>query len=387
MKILKMNLIWIIVFTFCVSCNYAKSKNTNTDYANAINENNLAYKRITQPFQEKLKYNNVYDATNGMVVCQIPLPESWNYNANKNAEITIKAPNNVIVNKTEVQNYAYAKDAFALESLQLVSAPNITISPVYSLQEILQNYIVPLAQSQGQTLINSYKLPSVLGFWNRFESGLLRTGSKKQYHVLGSDWKDAQGNKLFLVLVQLILDKGQFVNWTLQSTQLEAPEAYFDTAKKAFIHGLSNTQINMKWQQFTNNKLLRNIQNNQTYWANATRQSRVAHNQRMAVIQSRGDAIRKVGKIYSDVLDINHAGFLKRSNLNAATHAKTIDAIAGNATISNMATGESYKVEDGSEYYWVNANGEYFGTNNAFYDPRIDKKINNSEWTQFEIQD
>jgi hypothetical protein len=316
----------------------------------------------------------------------VPLPKDWNYDSSKNAEFVYTANHNIKVAKTETQNYAYANDAFSLQTLQQMGKPDLQIAPVTSLQNILKNYIIPSAESQGYSLIKDFELPGVYKFWQRFESGMLNTGSKRQFNVLGTDWKDSNGNKSFIVFVQSIVYKDSFVYWTLQSTELEAPEAYFNDAKEAYIFGLANTQINMKWQQTKNNELLRSIRNNERYWANATRESQMAHNQRMAAIQSRGNTALEVGKTYSDILDINHAGYLKRDAMNSAGHSKSVNAIGERAIISSMATGERYNVKDGSKFYWVNTQGEYFGTNNAFYDPRIDKRVNNSEWSQFEIE-
>ena len=174
--------------------------------------------------------------------------------------------------------------------------------------------------------------------------------------------------------------------WTLQSTELEAPEAYFKDAKEAYIFGLANTQLNMQWQQAKNMELLKSIRNNNQFWENATRQSRIAHNQRMAAIESRGNTARSIGNTYSDILDISHAGYLKRNDMNNAGHSKTINMIGERSVISSMATGERYNVKAGSKYYWVNNDGAYIATDNSFYDPRIDKRINQTEWSQFQIE-
>lgn len=374
MKLLKI----CSIFTLCFSCNFmATDKNLDYTYNNnSYNQSNL----------NGLKYHNIYDHDNGMVLGQIPLPEGWNYNAQKNAPITVTGSNNIKVNKTETQHYAYSNDAFTLQSFRQMNNPNVQISPVYSLEQILQNHIIPSAQSQGYQLINSYNLPEILLFWQRFNSGMLKTGSKTHFNVIGTDWQDNNGNKSCIVLVQSIITKDNLISWTLQSTELEAPKTHFNDAKKSFLCALANTQINMEWQLMKNNELLRNIRQNEAFWANATRESQIAHNQRMRAIESRGNATRSIGNTYSDILDINHAGYLKRDNINSSGHSKSVDMIGERTTISSMATGERYNVQDGSKYYWVNNNAQYFGTNNSFYDPRTDNRVNNEQWTQFEIE-
>ncbi|WP_323786859.1 hypothetical protein [Psychroserpens sp.] len=383
MNKIKTHFISIIVLTILASCTFSNSGNSQSKYGNS----NLATSENHRVLKERnLKNNAIYDHNNGLVICQIPLPKNWNFNSQKNAEFIITAPNNIKVAKTETQNYAYANDAFSLQSLQQMQTQDLQIAPVESLSDILQNYIIPSAQSQGYDLIDHYELPDVLQFWIRFESGMLNTGSKRQYNVLGTDWKDGNGNMSFIVFIQSIIYKGNFVYWTLQSTELEAPAAYFKSAKDAYVFGLANTQLNMKWQHIKNNELLKSIRSNNAFWEHATRQSQNEHNQRMAAIQSRGNNTRSIGDTYSDILDINHSGYLKRNDMNNAGQSKTINMIGERSTISSMATGERYNVQAGSKHYWVNTNGQYFGTDNSFYDPRIDNRVNDTQWTQFEIE-
>ncbi|SDH97187.1 hypothetical protein [Winogradskyella thalassocola] len=373
MTSIKSQLLTILIVSFLVSCSFSNSQNEQ--------ENNDS--KTTQ--NKKLKNVKVYDDTNGMVVLHFPIPKDWNYDADKNAEFMLTAPNNIKVAQPQPQTYAYANDAFSLQTLQQMQSQDFEIAPVSALSDILQNHVIPSAESQGYTLIKDYKLPGVLNFLQRYESGILKTGMKSEFHVLGTDWKDSNGNKSFIVFVQTIMYKHGFIYWTLQSTELEAPTAHFNDAKDAFIYALANRQINMAWQQVKNRELLESIRSNNAYWEKVTRQSQIQHNQRMAAIESRGNTARAIGNTYSDILDISHSGYLKRDAMNSAGYSKTVNMIGERSTISSTATGEQYNVKAGSKFYWVNTNGEYFGTDNAFYDPRVDNRVNNSEWTQFEI--
>ncbi|MAK35148.1 MAG: hypothetical protein CMC15_03105, partial [Flavobacteriaceae bacterium] len=163
--------------------------------------------------------------------------------------------------------------------------------------------------------------------------------------------------------------------WNFFGQYLQATSADFSEAKKAFLYGLENTQYNQQWIATRN-------QNDM----NRANVSYAAHQKRMAAIQARGNASMALSKTYSEISDISHAGYLKRSNINSAGHSKTINTIAENTVIANHGTGEHYTVPSGSNYYWVNNRGEYFGTNNINYDPRIDQQINDSEWTKFEVE-
>lgn len=368
----------ISIVTFLVSCSFSNSENSQTNFATQVNSTTLQDKN--------LKNVKVYDDTNGLVILHFPIPKDWNYDADKNAEFMLTAPNNIRVAQPQTQTYAYSNDAFSLQTLHQMQSQDFQIAPVASLSDILKTHVIPSAESQGYTLNKDYELPGVLKFLQRHESGILKTSMKSKFYVLGTDWKDSNGNKSFIVFVQTIMYKHGFIYWTLQSTELEAPEAYFNDAKDAFIYALANRQINMEWQHTKNKELLESIRSNNAYWENVTRQNQIQHNQRMAAINARGNNSQSIGNTYSDILDISHSGYLKRNDMNSAGQSNTVNMIGERAIISSMATGEQYNVQSGSKYYWVNNNGAYFGTDNSFFDPRIDNRINNQEWSQFEIK-
>lgn len=378
----KTQLLAILTGIFLVSCVFSNSQNDEEGY----DDNNFTNQENSKVSKDKkLKNIKVYDDTNGLVMLHFPIPKDWNYNADKNAEFMLNAANNIRVAQPQTQTYAYSNDAYSLQTLYQNQSQNIEIAPVASLSDILKNQVIPSAESQGYTHIKNYELPGVLGFLQYHETITLKTSMKSEFHVLGTDWKDSNGNKSFILFVQSIMYKHGFIYWTIQSTELEAPEAYFNEARDAFVYALANRQINMAWQQAKNKELLESIKRNNAYWASVTRQSQILHNQRMAAIESRGNISRSIGNTYSDILDINHAGYLKRDAMNSAGQSKTVNMIGERSTISSMATGEQYNVQAGSKYYWVNNNGEYFGTDNSFYDPRTDNRVNNTEWSQFEI--
>lgn len=93
---------------------------------------------------------------------------------------------------------------------------------------------------------------------------------------------------------------------------------------------------------------------------------------------------KSTGVVYSEILDYNHAGYLKRSDMNSAGHTNNLNAKNDRVVIVNSITGENYNVQAGSKFYWVNSDGKYFGTDNLLYDPRTDNRINNRDWVPFE---
>ncbi len=105
----------------------------------------------------------------------------------------------------------------------------------------------------------------------------------------------------------------------------------------------------------------------------------------MNAILARGKSSSNIAKINSDILDINHAGYLKRDSMVSAGQAKTIDMLSGSSIITNPTTGEHYRVEAGANHYWVNNEGKFFNTENPLIDPRTDINISNQQWEKYEV--
>ena len=372
------------ILTSCIMGNSNSEESTSAAFLDtATSSDNPIQNKKAVEIQDKepLKFQYVKDTKSGMVQYRMPLPADWFINQEPNAPYFITGPNNIKVNNTEIANFAYANDPFAQQTLQMAGQQ---LSPVYTLQQIVEQFIKPAAQAEGYTYIKSYPLPNVEAFWQRFSAGMPQTGSQRQHRVLGTEWKDGNGNYSFITIVQAITTKNQMIHWALQTTELEAPQAYFEKAIKTYLKGIGSIEINPQWQQMMNGKLIGQLQQNEQFWAMKSTESAQAHRQRMQAIEARGNAAQSVAKTYSEISDISHAGYIKRSDMNNAGHNKTVNMIGERSVIANQNTGERYNVAAGNKYYWVNNNGEYFGTDNALYDPRIDNKINGTEWEKFE---
>ncbi|PKA82556.1 hypothetical protein ATE92_0687 [Ulvibacter sp. MAR_2010_11] len=331
---------------------------------------------------EKTKFHEIRDPNNGMIQARSPIPASWSVN-NPNDPVYIDGPNGLKIYKTETNQYAWSNDPFMQQSIQMSGK---TLAAPLSTQQILQQYILPSAQSQGYSLIKSYPLPEVQGFWERFATGMPNTGNQRKIEALGSDWNTGTGTKAFIILLKMETISPQSMVWMLNTTEMEVNSDDFDEAKNAYLYATANTQINPQWVAYANGKLVGDIQRTESFWADASAKSAAAHRQRMQAIAAQGNAAKSIGDTYSDILDISHKGYLNRSNINSAGHTKTVNSITGTALIGNHETGEHYNVQSGNNHYWVSNDGLYIGTDNSLFDPRIDNRTNNKEWTKFAVE-
>lgn len=370
-----------IVFVLIASCTSRASQQQGYE----LEDKNIEQVNVNVPIndEDKKKWHYYRDAQNGLIQSRFPVPVSWVISENPDAEIFIKGPHGLTVSKTQTENYTYSNDPF---TLQTVTQMGHQIWPVVSLESIVQQHTGPAIEAQGYVFVKSYPLPGVVQFWEKFASGMPQTGSRKQFHALGTEWTDNSGTQSFVVMVQTISAQGSLIMWSVQTTELESASEHFDKTKDAYLYAVANTEINPEWQQMKNGELINQINSNNAFWAMKSQESAQAHQQRMAAIQARGNTSQSIAKTYSDISDIRHAGYLQRNNINNEGHQSTVNMIAGQTVIGNHDTGEHYTVDTGSKYYWVNNNGEYFGTDNSLYDPRIDNTINDKQWTKFEVE-
>lgn len=378
----------LLVANLLFSCSSKSNGNEEVDFVKKEKNDAMNNTDNIDDQTKGFKYNPIYDHDNGMVMSQIPMPTTWKYFPEKDAPIVVTGPDNLKVFKSDIQVFAYATNDFALQSLyqNQRNMPGTTIAPVRSLEQMVQEARNYFERNRGMQFIKSYPIPKYVAFFNRFAAGVLNTGAQTQYQVLGSDWKDGNGKMYFVLFTHTNTYREGFIDWRFNTTMMESSASGFEKSKADYIYGLENTQINMEWQRTMNNKLLQNIRNNEEYWRRATAQLLVGHQQRMADINARGNTSNALAKTYSDILDINHAGYLNRSNIVGNGQSNTVAMINETSIISNPASGERYQVDQGSKFYWVNQNGQYIGTDNSFYDPRMDKAINKDQWTIFGIE-
>ncbi len=309
-----------------------------------------------------ITYFKNYDPKANMVSSTIPFPSSWKQLTN-NREFKFEGPNNLKVSGEFGRNFTYGQ----------YGGNN---RPPMSLQQIIQEFFMPTAQQTNRTLLTTYELPRVAQVTQNYRDRLWKYAPSQQTtKAYALEWKDTNGMK-YITVINVINDQSQFGSyWGFYGNYLQARSQDFEAAKKAFIHGLENTQYNPQWIAAFNQKEMQR--------ANV---SNAAHQQRMAAINARGNAILETGKIYSEISDISHAGYLNRSNINSHGHSKTISGINETITIANHNSGEHYSVPMGNKYYWVGKDGTYFGTDNSLYNPNTDQRMNSNDWTQFEIE-
>lgn len=351
---------------------------------NQSNFNSQAqFQQTNRPAANGLEMKPIKDKETGQAMLYSPLPKSWKINPNPNAPIQVTAPNNVTIKKTEFHQFAYAKDAFRQQTIQKMGKQ---VAAPQSLEQILQQQIVPSAQSQGYRLTNKYDMPAYRNKLNQFMGQMYDMGSAIQISVMGTEWESNNGKKSFIVLVRNFRTDGQFILWQLHTTELEAPASAFEQAKNAWVYSLENSQFNPQWVQATNQKLMAQKQQSDAKNRRMMQQSQIAHQQRMANIRAQGQAILNNGKIYSDILDSSHKSYMDRSASSSAGQSAYVNSVWERQTMTDNS-GNLYQVDGYDNNVWMNQNNEYIGTDNYNYNPNLDNSVNNQNWQQLQSAD
>ncbi len=319
------------------------------------------------------------DPATGMVIQRVPLPKGWRIDQDPNNDIEMYGPDNIVVYQTKPTVFVHSQDPFTLDSVRMMGQQ---IHPVISLKEYLNRYLLPDYRDQGYRFIKSYPVPEVASRIETVAKMIPKINvQSRTINVLGSEWESNNGSRGFVLSIQTVSKFNGLDHWEVGSIELVSPRERFDYARKVVIYASANSEMDPKFVIYSNNKLLANLKRSNE----AMRQSQKAHLQRMNAIVARGRAAKSIGKTYSDIADINHAGYLKRNDMVNAGHSKTINSIGDRSVIGNSGTGEQYQVDSGSKYYWVNNNGEYIGTDNSLFDPGSQQELNNQDWKQFEV--
>lgn len=346
-------------------------ENMEPDYE--IPKNNMKQSNISS---RNLKGYKVMSKQFGIPVGIMPIPKNWNAKQKNNEGILFESNDGVKVYGERFISYFYSNNQQLNYSTQQSGRP---VAPVKSLNRVIQEDILPHAQSKGLKLLNQFPLPALAQFDKRFDSYLFKgIPENKQFQCIATEWQDKNGDKS-IGIIRYFVNQYPTVggmDWGYTLNAMGAPEHNYEAAKKAFINSLVNFQINPQW-----------VQTNNAFYSQKSRQGAAQHKQRMAAINAQGQASRNLANTYSSISDSSFESWKRRDNMNSTGHSKSVNnGIWERTTISNPNTGQQYYVEGQNNYYWTNQNNEYMGTDNSLYNPNIDNSMNNQEWTQYNVQ-
>lgn len=352
-----------ILFAFA-SCKNTGNKDTENS-ATQNSENKKDEQNNSNGFWEKLVMNEIGDGKGG-VAAIVPMPSNWKF-----ANGGISGPNGLKITDYRGNSFMYNYD----RSLQNIYAQNGQMRELPNIEQLIQEDFIPLLSSNGLQYIKSYEIPEISKMDKWYSDQLFKAmPSRSDVKAFGSDWKTKEGNPYFLLIHINASTSQTMQNWSYFSSGLEAEPQSFEKAKKQYIFALANTRYNLEPIMAYNKEE-----------AQRCGQSWAAFNKRMAINQAAFEA--------NQIAHINRTNAINdaiTSNYNANNTAsdkrqeQTIDGIYERTNVQNTETGQTYKVQEGANQYWMNNNGEYIGTKQQGYNPNLDDNMNEQKWQELQ---
>jgi hypothetical protein len=320
---------------------------------------------------DQVTMHPITDPKTGMVSQRIPLPSSWRIEKTVQPNgPAITGPGGVKVYYRPGGSYTYSNDPYMQQTYQMAG---MSMRSPIDISTYIQQDLSPAMGKMGMRLVKQFPLPQVAAKNESYSAQLFKAApSREQHSSMGSDWVNAKGEPLFVV-VNMMVSRGQNdVFWNANIQMLEAEPANMERAKTALINSIVNTQYNP--QQIAAYNAAEQQKTNQS-WSQ--------HNAKMQQNQSNFDRQQAMHRNTVDA--VNNSMMSTYNSQNASgDHMQRdfINTMRGEETVNNPADGQQYQVESGANQYWMNNNNEYIPSNNTMFDPNADPNLWNQQWQE-----
>jgi len=297
--------------------------------------------------QENIKYFPIYNPQFGMVSRYVPLPAHWSVEDYWTTPTGSKAgfikggPVNFtsidqVINQVFMPNYQHKIQIVRMEDLPQIARADLQEQEGYYSYMPAQNH----TQAKGIEYVDK-----------------------------------GTGNKGYFIL-HFVVKTSQMGRYAYHwGHNLYATGNTFAQDKKAFVYALANAKINPEYLAAYNRKEAGQLAANDA-----------AFQRKMAARRQSFNSAMAASRTNSEISDIYQETWKNTSRMNDRGHNSEINAIHERNTMINPYTGTTTNIESGYKYYYVNQFGQYFGTNDEFYNPERDPNVNHQEWKKMQYQ-
>ncbi|RKH03103.1 hypothetical protein D7X74_36545 [Corallococcus sp. CA047B] len=306
-----------------------------------------------------------------MEMGRLPLPENWILN---NGKAAMSGPGNVNVFMLPLKTFTFSNDPMMREVYRQSGAP---MRPFYSMDQVVQEDLMPTARQEGSQLVRQYDAPGVAMADKGFSDLLYKVGPVRQLFLARvTEWARTSG-KPYLVLIHLnATDMGNMVSWNYYCHTLDAPEERYEESKGFVLNALANVQYNPEYVRAYNQG---EMAREQSSWA--------GHQQRMQANKAAFEAQQRTFHEKNDAINASIAAtYAQNSATSDRIHHRSMNAIKEEETVRNTADGQRYQVQAGATRYWMNDSGQYVPSNDPNYDPNRDPRFNHQQWKKADIE-
>ena len=336
----------------------ALSFTTNADGETIVySEDSELPEETSQEAQQKgktLVMTPLRNTQTGELMGHMPIPKDW------------KLVNGQVEGPNGIKSYTYPNQMFMFEQ-------RMPMEPL----DVIRQDLAPYIYEDGGKILGTFRIPELENYDRAYSDLLWKFGNpQNEFHVVAAEVEEPDGKKALLIVREMISMSPYGSTWMYYISAIESNASAFEETKSDYIFALSHVQPNMEQiQRYNQNEIAKS----NASWA--------AHSQRMAANQAAFNARNQAWMDASNsISDMSMQGWRSRNQMNDAGHAKTINSINEEQTITDPSTGNQIQVQAGSNRYFTNGNNEYIRTDDYLYNPNLDKRVNNYEWKEWKGQ-
>ena len=302
-------------------------------------------------------------------MAQMDLPADWQLDQDpKNGNWSVQGPGVKVENSGNVM-FVYSQDP---NYAQMAQTNGQRIRPMVPAEQIVQQDLLPIMRKEGFTLVGQENAPEVASADQRGMDPMWSVApTRKTCVASASEWNKNDGTKT-LVVMHIYSFEGQgMVNWGYQLTVLDTRADNFASARTGLLNALASMRYNPQYFAAYNANEQQRSQQSWSEHNSRMRNNQVAFDKSQQIYRENSnatnEAIMGVYRNQRDASDRNQDGF--------------IDYVRGEQNAVDPYTGQPIKIESGSNQYWMNKNGEYYGTDDVLTNPNIGNTTNDV-WEQ-----
>lgn len=367
-------ILWISTLLLVMGCGESSQGQSGTNSNNqsttgnsqtGSNSNQQANNNWQKLEMRKFKDNN------GQLLVEMPLPASWKSGTSAGpGQPSFTGPKNLQVIDYPLRSFMYNYDP-SLAQVYYQSGTPMRQMP--AVDALMQQDFAPMGKQEGLTMVNYYEIPEVASMDKWYTDQLYKAlPTKTETKAIGINWKDRNGNPSFMLVHLNISSTAQMQNWYYMYTWLKADKDYVETAAKQLVFSLANAHYALEPIMTYNRQEMQRVGQN---WA--------IFNKRMADNQAAFEANQRAHVNRTEA--INNAimsGYNQRMDAMDHNQEQFVDVIREKTNVTDPTTGQVYKVESHSNYYWMNNDGQYISTDKYGYNPNLDENMNNVKWQE-----
>jgi hypothetical protein len=287
----------------------------------------------------------------GEVTGHIPIPKDWRIEGGS------------FIGPNGINTADYPNNFYTFQQRMLIP-----------LEEVVRQDLEMSINQAGGKILGTFVIPEMINYDRAYSKLLWSFGNpQKEFYVLGVDIVGPDGKKTLLILRQMVSYSQYGNNWGYYINALEAEASAYEEAKNDYIFALTHIQPDMDAiTRYNQNEIAKS----NASWAQ--------HSARMAANQAAFNARNQAWMESSNAIsDMSMQGWRERNDMIDKGHSASVNSINETQTITDPSTGQRMNVEAGSKRYFTNGNNEYIRTDDYFYNPNMDNRVNNYEWKEW----